>query len=97
MTTPSASIPLVSSIFGLTDLALALGKIPGLRIDRSGIALVGSAAMLAFGVLSMGDAARAVDYETLVLLLESYSVGSLRRARIFRPTHAAVAIAAGIP
>ena len=68
VTTPSASIPLVSTIFGLTYLALALGKIPGLRIDRAGIALVGAAAMLACGVLSMRDAARAVDYETIVLL-----------------------------
>ena len=68
MTTPSASIPLVSTIFGLTYLALAVGKVPGLRIDRAGIALVGAAAMLACGVLSMRDAARAVDYETIVLL-----------------------------
>jgi Na+/H+ antiporter NhaD/arsenite permease-like protein len=68
VTTPSASIPLVSTIFGLTYLALAVGKLPGLRIDRAGIALVGSAVMLACGVLSMGDAARAVDYETIVLL-----------------------------
>jgi len=59
---------LVSTIFGLTYLALAVGKVPGLRIDRAGIALVGSAVMLACGVLSMGDAARAVDYETIVLL-----------------------------
>src|SRR4051812_38924429 len=62
---PSASIPLVSTIFGVTYLALALGKVPGLRIDRSGIALVGAAAMLGCGVLSMGDAAKAVDYETI--------------------------------
>jgi Na+/H+ antiporter NhaD/arsenite permease-like protein len=59
---------MVSTIFGLTYLALALGKIPGLRIDRAGIALVGAAAMLAAGGLSMHDAARAVDYETIVLL-----------------------------
>ncbi len=68
MTAPSASIPLVSTIFGLTYLALAVGKVPGLRTDRAGIALVGAAVMLACGVLSMGDAARAVDYETIVLL-----------------------------
>jgi Na+/H+ antiporter NhaD/arsenite permease-like protein len=59
---------LVSTIFGLTYLGLALGKLPGLRIDRAGIALVGAAAMLAAGVLSMREAARAVDYETIVLL-----------------------------
>ncbi|WP_083670968.1 anion transporter [Singulisphaera sp. GP187] len=64
----SASIPVVSTIFGLTYFALALGKIPGLRIDRAGIALVGAASMLACGAITMPDAARAVDYETIVLL-----------------------------
>ena len=68
MTNPSIPIPLVSTIFGLTYLALAFGKVPGLRIDRAGIALVGAAAMLACGALSMRDAARAVRYETIVLL-----------------------------
>jgi Na+/H+ antiporter NhaD/arsenite permease-like protein len=67
MTHP-ASIPLVATIFGLTYLALAVGKIPGLRIDRAGIALVGAAAMLVFGVLDLREAARAVDDETLILL-----------------------------
>jgi len=59
---------LVSAIFGLTYLALALGKIPGSRIDRAGIALVGAAAMLVCGVLTLRDAAKAVDYNTIVLL-----------------------------
>src|SRR4051812_23971674 len=68
VTNPSASIPLVSTIFGLTYLALALGKIPGLRIDRAGIALAGAALMLACGVMTLGDAAKAVDYETIILL-----------------------------
>ncbi len=79
MTTPSASIPLVSTIFGLTYLGLALGKVPGLRIDRAGIALVGAAAMLASGVLSMHDAARAVDYETIILLFGMMVVVSYLR------------------
>jgi Na+/H+ antiporter NhaD/arsenite permease-like protein len=64
----SHSVPLVSTIFGLTYAALAVGKIPGLRIDRAGIALVGAAAMIGFGVLSLDDAAKAVDYQTILLL-----------------------------
>jgi Na+/H+ antiporter NhaD/arsenite permease-like protein len=67
-TTPAASISLVATIFGLTYLGLAAGRIPGLRIDRAGIALVGAAAMLATGVVTMREAARAVDYATIVLL-----------------------------
>jgi Na+/H+ antiporter NhaD/arsenite permease-like protein len=68
VTSSATSIPLVSTIFGITYLALAAGKVPGLKIDRAGIALVGAAAMLASGILTMHEAARAVDYETLILL-----------------------------
>jgi Na+/H+ antiporter NhaD/arsenite permease-like protein len=79
--THSISIPLVSTIFGLTYLALALGKVPGLRIDRARIALVGAAAMMACGALSTHDVAKAVDYETIVLLFGMMVVVSLENAR----------------
>jgi Na+/H+ antiporter NhaD/arsenite permease-like protein len=84
VTSHSASIPLVTTVFGLTYFGLALGEIPGLRIDRAGIALVGAAAMLAGGVVSMHDAARAVDYQTIVLLFGMMVVVSyLRMAGFF--------------
>ncbi len=84
MTTYPLRSPLVSTIFGLTYLGLALGEIPGLRIDRAGIALVGAAAMLGCGALSMHDAARAVDYQTIVLLFGMMVVVSyLRMAGFF--------------
>jgi Na+/H+ antiporter NhaD/arsenite permease-like protein len=84
VTTYPASITSVSTIFLLTYLALALGRIPGLRIDRAGIALVGAAAMLSCGILSMHDAAKAVDYETIVLLFGMMVVVSyLRLAGFF--------------
>ena len=79
MTMCPPSMPLVSMIFGLTYLALAAGKVPGLRIDRAGIALVGAATMLGAGVLSMRDAAKAVDYETIVLLFGMMVVVSYLR------------------
>lgn len=58
----------VATLFGLTYCALAIGTVPGLRMDRAGIALVGAAAMIGAGCISLHDAARAVDYETIVLL-----------------------------
>ena len=54
-------------------------QVPGLRIDRSGIALVGAAAMLGAGVLSLPDAARSVDYETLILLFGMIDFGIVGR------------------
>jgi hypothetical protein len=41
LTTEAGIMPLVWVIFVLTYIALALGKVPGLRMDRAGIALVG--------------------------------------------------------
>jgi Na+/H+ antiporter NhaD/arsenite permease-like protein len=67
----AASDPLAvmtSVIFGASYLFLAMGKVPQLRIDRAGIALVGAAALLAMRVLSLDEAARAVDVPTIVLL-----------------------------
>ena len=81
---PHESIPLVSGIFGLTYLFLAIGKVPGLRIDRAGIAAVGAAAMMAAGVLGIKEAAAAVDFETIVLLFGMMVVvAHLRMAGFF--------------
>jgi Na+/H+ antiporter NhaD/arsenite permease-like protein len=56
-------------IFVGSYLALAIGRIPGLSIDRAGIALVGAALMVASGALPLEDAYSAVDLDTLALLL----------------------------
>jgi Na+/H+ antiporter NhaD/arsenite permease-like protein len=56
-------------IFAASYLALALGKIPFLAIDRAGVALVGACLMVVAGALPLEDAYRAVDLDTLTLLL----------------------------
>jgi Na+/H+ antiporter NhaD/arsenite permease-like protein len=58
-----------AAIFIGSYLALAIGRIPGLSIDRAGIALVGAGLMVGSGALSLDDAYRAVDLDTIVLLL----------------------------
>ncbi len=56
-------------IFGASYLALALGRVPFLAIDRAGVALVGACLMVVAGALPLEDAYRAVDLDTLTLLL----------------------------
>jgi Na+/H+ antiporter NhaD/arsenite permease-like protein len=56
-------------IFAASYLALAIGKVPGLSIDRAGVALVGACLMVASGALPLADAYRAVDLDTITLLL----------------------------
>jgi Na+/H+ antiporter NhaD/arsenite permease-like protein len=55
-------------IFCLSYLGIALGGIPGMAIDRVGIALLGAMAMVLFGVLSPEGAVGAIDWATIVLL-----------------------------
>jgi Na+/H+ antiporter NhaD/arsenite permease-like protein len=69
--------------FTVTYAGLALGKIPGLRIDRTGIALVGSALVLATCVLTFDQAVRAVDFATLALLLGMMIVVAYLREAMF--------------
>src|ERR1700732_2862759 len=57
------------AIFAASYLALAVGRVPGLAIDRAGVALVGACLMVAGGALPLGDAYKAVDLDTLTLLL----------------------------
>jgi Na+/H+ antiporter NhaD/arsenite permease-like protein len=88
-----AAIPwLTSLLFALTYLGLALGRIPGLRIDRAGIALVGATLMVLSGLVSLDDAARAIDVNTILLLFGMMVVVAyLRLAGFFqRLTHAAL-------
>lgn len=59
-------LPLV--LFVLTYLGLALGRVPGLKLDRTGFAVLGAVAFLATGAISVEEAKRAVDAPTLTVL-----------------------------
>jgi len=56
------------SIFIATYIGVALGRIPGLMLDRTGIALLGAIAMIVAGTMSFPQAVQAVDLPTIVLL-----------------------------
>ncbi|MEH2403711.1 anion transporter [Nostoc sp.] len=55
-------------IIGLTYIGLGLGYLPGLRMNRASIALVGASLLMAFGVLDLKEAWLAIDYKTLIFL-----------------------------
>ena len=58
-----------ATIFIVTYAGVALGRFPGLRLDRAGIVLVGAVLMVAVGALTPAEAFAAVDLNTIVLLL----------------------------
>jgi Na+/H+ antiporter NhaD/arsenite permease-like protein len=85
-------------IFVGSYLALAIGRIPGLSIDRAGIALVGAGLMVASGALSLDDAYKAVDLDTITLLLGMMIVvANLRLSGFFAVANAWVMAHAGHP
>jgi len=55
-------------IFVITYAGVALGALPGLALDRTGIALLGAIAMVAATVLSTQQAVSAIDTSTILLL-----------------------------
>jgi Na+/H+ antiporter NhaD/arsenite permease-like protein len=74
------------TIFAITYAGLAIGKVPGLRMDRAGIALVGATLMLVFGLLKFEAAVstESIDYKTLFLLFGMMVVvGFLRLSGFF--------------
>jgi Na+/H+ antiporter NhaD/arsenite permease-like protein len=56
-------------IFAATYLVIAVGRLPFLRLDRAGAALIGASLMVGSGVIGVGDAYRAIDLDTITLLL----------------------------
>jgi Na+/H+ antiporter NhaD/arsenite permease-like protein len=57
------------AVFIGTYAVVAIGKLPGLHLDRTGAALLGAGLMVACGALTPEQAYRAVDLATLSLLL----------------------------
>ncbi|MBC1219269.1 anion transporter [Nostoc sp. UCD121] len=52
----------------ITYIGLGLGYLPGLRMNRATIAIVGAAFLMALGVLDLPAAWGAIDYKTLIFL-----------------------------
>ena len=84
--TALSSVQLASAyvIFLASYLVFAIGKFPGLKVNRPGAAMIGAVAMIASGAVSAGDALHFIDFPTLVLLFSMMLiVGTLRLVGFF--------------
>jgi len=71
-------------IFLASYLVFAIGKFPGLKIDRPGAAIIGAVAMIACRIVQARDALRFIDFPTLVLLFSMMLiVGNLHLVGFF--------------
>ncbi|QIM54208.1 SLC13 family permease [Hydrogenophaga crocea] len=55
-------------VFGVVYLGMFLGGLPRLKLDRSGVALLGAIAVIALSGMGVVEAAQAVDLPTILLL-----------------------------
>jgi Na+/H+ antiporter NhaD/arsenite permease-like protein len=82
-------------IFILVYLGMALGRVPGLAVDRTGVALLGLITLLATGELTLAEAGAAIDVPTIALLFAlmilsaQFEMSGFYRLVAARITHAA--------
>ncbi|MSO71754.1 MAG: anion transporter [Alphaproteobacteria bacterium] len=58
----------IAVVFILTYIGMAAGRVPGLKLDRTGIAVLALAALLSTEAMDLAALALAIDMPTLVLL-----------------------------
>lgn len=67
------------AVFAIVYLGMFLGGLPRLRLDRTGVAVLGAIAMIAVNGWSVSKAAGAIDLPTLVLLFAFMLVSAQMR------------------
>ena len=90
--------PAVLVVFTLTYLGIAAGRVPGLKLDRTGIVLLGAIAVMVFGGLSTGTVIGFINWPTVLLLFGFFVLSAqLRLSGLFDALAIAVARRLGHP
>ncbi len=90
---PAAPALVATVIFVATYAVIAVGRLPPLRLDRTGAAIIGAILMIEVGGLPLADAWNAIDYRTLMLLFGMMVViAHLHLARFFTTLARAIAV-----
>lgn len=66
-------------IFAATYLGIAMGHIPGLKLNRAGIALLGAIGMAIFGGITTADAVSFINWPTIFLLFGFFVISAQLR------------------
>jgi Na+/H+ antiporter NhaD/arsenite permease-like protein len=72
-------IKIILAIFALTYIGIAIGRIPGLKLNRVGIALLGAIGMMIFGGVTTADAVSYVNWPTIYLLFGFFVISAQLR------------------
>ncbi len=79
MNVPIEQRPVVLAILVLTYVGLAIGRIPGLGLNRTGIALLGAIGMMIFSGSSTVQTASSVNWPTIFLLFGFFVISAQLR------------------
>ena len=60
---------LITVMFAFTYLGMAVGRLPGVQVDRSWMALTAACVLLVSGTVRLEDIAEHIDIGALVLLM----------------------------
>lgn len=70
---------IILAIFAITYLGIAMGRIPGLKLNRPGIALLGAIGMMIFGGVTTSDAVSYINWPTIFLLFGFFVISAQLR------------------
>ncbi|HEY5042776.1 MAG TPA: SLC13 family permease [Verrucomicrobiae bacterium] len=66
-------------VFALTYLGIAMGRVPGLKLNRAGIALLGAIGMMIFGGVTTAQAVSFMNWPTVCLLFGFFVISAQLR------------------
>jgi len=90
--------PVVLAIFALTYLGIAVGRVPGLKLDRTGIVMLGAIAMMVFGGLQTPEVIGFINWPTILLLFGFFVLSAqLRLSGFFDAVAGGIARRLGNP
>lgn len=71
--------PVIVVILALTYAGIALGRVPGLKLNRTGIALLGAIGMMIFGGVSTAEVVSYINWPTIFLLFGFFVISAQLR------------------
>ncbi|MCB9854502.1 MAG: anion transporter [Phycisphaerales bacterium] len=74
------------AIFALTYLGIAAGRVPGLKLDRTGIVMLGAISVMVFGGMPTTEVIEFIDWPTILLLFGFFVISAQLRLSGFFDT-----------
>jgi di/tricarboxylate transporter len=71
--------PIILAIFAVTYVGIAMGRVPGLKLNRVGIALLGAIAMMIFSGIGTTDVVSCINWPTIFLLFGFFVISAQLR------------------